>query len=372
MSALNFRWFPLLALIVTACHYDPAVPEGAVKCRVPQDCPGGYRCLPKPGGEGSFCCRNGCGFSTEPTDGAAPERKLDAPASKPDLASDRGGSGGQGGEPDASPDLALTDGPVDAPEDGPTLAPPDGGPDLSPDLSPDTGPPCPASRGGPALVRAGGFCIDANEVTNRQYLEFLSAKGTDMSGQPTACKWNTSYVPSTEDLIWPYLQGRDDYPVANVDWCDAYMFCSWAGKRLCGKIGGGRLPSVDSSTAPSAGQWMHACSGGGRVSYPYGNTFNKSVCNTDAPTKAAMYVEEVRHRPACQGGYPGLYDLGGNLEEWIDACDKDTGATDLCGIAGSTSFTGGLFPDDLTCSGSIFGEARNVRYYLLGFRCCAD
>jgi formylglycine-generating enzyme required for sulfatase activity len=101
-------------------------------------------------------------------------------------------------------------------------------------------------------------------------------------------------------------------------------------------------------------------------------TFQRDSCNIGAPTDAAMYVEEVEHRTACQGGYPGLYDMSGNLEEWVDGCDKDTGSSDACGIAGNASYTGALNPDDITCHGSLFGAPRNTHYYLLGFRCCAD
>jgi hypothetical protein len=57
-----------------------------------------------------------------------------------------------------------------------------------------------------------------------------------------------------------------------------------------------------------------------------------------------MYVEEVKHRAACEGGYPGLFDMGGNLEEWVDGCDKDTGSADDCAVAGSSSWTGDLTP----------------------------
>jgi hypothetical protein len=363
-------------LALVACHYDPLIPEGIAVCNLPKDCPGGYRCQPKPGTEISVCCRTaGCGFLLE-ADAAMPAEKLDAPPSKPDLAADKGSVGGQTGNPDLAADLAPADAAdaatPDAPGDVPAPVPPDAGPDLTPDLAPEAGLPCPASRGGPALVRAGSFCIDSTEVTNRQYLEFLSSKGSDMSGQPTACKWNTSYIPSSEDVAWPFPMGHDNYPVSNVDWCDAYMFCSWSGKRLCGKIGGGRLASVAAATAPASAQWMHACSAGGLRSYPYSGAFSRTACNTDAPTTAAMYVEEVKKRATCEGGYSGLFDMGGNLEEWIDACDKDATRDDSCGIAGSTSFMGTLTANDLTCSGSIFGEKRDTQYYLLGIRCCAD
>jgi sulfatase modifying factor 1 len=340
------------------------------ECKARRDCPAGYECVPKPQTTISVCCRTErCGFPAESPDAAA---QLDAPP-RPDARPDLGADQAQADLPvDLPPALAdASDGPaVDAADDGPGPLAPDAAPDLAPDAGPDAGPPCPASKGGPALVRSGSFCIDSTEVTNQQYMAFLTAKAGDVSGQPASCKWNTSYTPSTDDVAWPYLPGRDNHPVGSVDWCDSYMFCSWAGKRLCGKVGGGRITPVEAANELT-GQWMYACSGGGRVAYPYSTMFSRTTCNTDAPTSAAMYVEEVKHRPRCEGGFTGLYDMSGNMEEWIDACDKDTGAADKCGIAGSTSYTGDLTPSDLTCSGSIFGEARNTQYYLLGFRCCA-
>jgi sulfatase modifying factor 1 len=364
---LTFRGAALLALALTACHYDPIVPEGA-QCRANSDCPAGYGCRPKPNTDISVCCRTAqCGFNDEqaPPDAAppAPDAPVaDKPMSpSPDLR-----------EASVAVDVGAevsADGPAAelAAEVGPDLA----APDLAPEVSPDTAPACPASQGGPALVRAESFCIDSTEVTNQQYAAFLAAKGSDVSGQPAACKWNNSYLPSTDGLAWPFLNGRANYPVANVDWCDAFMFCRWAGKRLCGKVGGGRLTTVAAAAGPT-GQWMNACTNAGRLIFPYGMTLQRATCNIDAASDAAMYVEEVQHRASCQGGYPGLYDMGGNLEEWVDGCDRDTGSNDDCAIAGSASFTGALTNDDLTCHGSVFGAPRNTRYYLLGIRCCAD
>jgi len=370
MPKVHLTW-PGVLLALAACHYDPAVPEGVAECHGNSDCPAGYACRPKPRTAISVCCKTaGCGFIEEEP---APDAATPAPdVARPDVPVT---AGPDLGEP--SPD-AATDLPADTAGDGPAVdlaadvAPDLAAPvDLPPDLAPDGAPGCPPGKGGPGLVRAGTFCIDATEVTNQQYAAFLSAKGTDTSGQPAACKWNSSYVPSTEEVVWPYLKGRENYPVGNVDWCDAYMFCQWAGKRLCGKAGGGRLTTVDAA-AGITGQWFNACTGGGRLNYPYGMNLQRAACNIDAPTDAAMYVEEVKRRPACEGGYPGLFDMGGNLEEWVDACDKDTGATDDCAVAGSASYTGALTPEDLSCHGSVFGQPRNTRYYLLGFRCCAD
>jgi formylglycine-generating enzyme len=368
---LQLRFIGLLALVLAACHYDPIVPEGVAACRTNADCPATYDCRPKPGTKISVCCKTAlCGFTEdEPTPDAAPPARDSAAPDKP-LSPDLREAG--------PADVSASDLPADAAEDGPAadLAA-DVGPDLvvpvdlPPDLPPDTGPGCPAAKGGPALVRAGDFCIDATEVTNQQYATFLMDKGTDVSGQPAACKWNTSYIPSIEGVVWPFLKGRENFPVANVDWCDAFMFCQWAGKRLCGKIGGGRLPNV-AAAASVTGQWFNACTNGGRLTYPYGMNFQRATCNIDAPTNAAMFVEEVKHRSGCEGGYPGLFDMGGNMEEWTDACDKDGARDDSCAIAGSTAYSGDLTPDDLSCHGSVFGQRRDTRYYMLGFRCCAD
>jgi len=98
-------------------------------------------------------------------------------------------------------------------------------------------------RGGPNMVRVPtvdgrSYCIDATEVTQAQYSQFLFVKKGDTSGQEARCTWNMSYGVTCGGFD-PVARGG--YPVVCIDWCDAVAFCSWAGKRLCGKIGGGSL-----------------------------------------------------------------------------------------------------------------------------------
>jgi formylglycine-generating enzyme required for sulfatase activity len=251
-----------------------------------------------------------------------------------------------------------------------------GGPDAAvaptPDASdgssappPDSGPPtCP----GPGWVRVGdapaAFCIDADEVTNAQYKQFLAAKGTDTSGQHPRCGFNDSFIPGGS---WPLSSAYDNFPVASVDWCDAWAYCAWAGKRLCGRIGGGPVDS--NNTDPRTSQWMAACTGEGARVFPYGNEYDRTKCNTDTAR-----IEPIRSVPTCVGGVDGLYDMSGGVEEWEDSCysvdaGDPTGATDTCVRRGG-SFNDSNFVANYQCTSSL-GRPRSVHDNDAGFRCCS-
>ena len=100
--------------------------------------------------------------------------------------------------------------------------------------------PCGKGLKGPWMVpmilpTGGSFCADSTEVTRWQYAAFLAAR-YPLSEQPLHCAWNDSYVP----WYWQE-QTRDDLPAVSMDWCDARAYCAWAGKRLCGRVGGGTV-----------------------------------------------------------------------------------------------------------------------------------
>ena len=194
-------------------------------------------------------------------------------------------------------------------------------------------------------MRVGGYCIDSTEVTNRQYAVFLANQQARVDNQPTACAWNTSYVPIQD---WPVAAGRDNQPVGWVDWCDAYAFCRWAGKRMCGKIGGGANAFSDYDK-PNLSQWYRACSKAGALRYPYGQDLDTKACNIAAAN--IDHPVNVKELPGCHGGYDGIYDMVGNVEEWEDACTGNTGAMDTCRSRGLSYIYGaeeaGCSLDDL-------------------------
>jgi sulfatase modifying factor 1 len=219
---------------------------------------------------------------------------------------------------------------------------------------------CPGT-GGPAMVETPlGFCVDSTEVTNAEYAAFLTAVGTDVTGQDAWCSWNASYTPSSG---WPATNA--DAPVVYVDWCDAFAFCKWAGKRLCGQIGGG--PNAFTAYADAKkSQWQAACTAGGAQTFPYGSTYDGKACNGFDYGAGKLVTAGIA---TCTGGYPGLFDMSGNANEWEDSCDGQTGATDHC------RFRGGSYEYKnpyLMCSGGggPINEVRNVTDKTIGFRCC--
>jgi sulfatase modifying factor 1 len=271
-----------------------------------------------------------------------------APGPSVDGASDAGGGNDAGGSNDAG-------GGSD-----------DGGSDASADVGVDAPVVTCGGTAGPAMVRVAAFCIDSTEVTNHNYADFLaSPKGQDVSGLPASCAYKSTLTPSS---AWPANPTKVNDPVVYVDWCDAYAYCAYAGKRLCGAIAGG--PSTLASLADrNVDAWYAACSGASSSLYPYGPKYVTGKCN-DYEGKANG-TRSVGSYTGCQGGYAGVFDMSGNAYEWEDACAASVGPSDSCIIrGGSWLFSGAQYG---ACS-AYYNDAvvkRSDTYNDTGFRCCS-
>src|SRR5262249_29635960 len=120
-------------------------------------------------------------------------------------------------------------------------------------------------------------------------------------------------------------------------------------------------------------EWYNACSAGGTKTYPYGDSYNKSVCigqdyDGMVGTQTTDVVHPTKQASGCVGGYPRLYDMSGNVAEWEDACDGTTGQDDICLARGGDVYAPAY---NLEC-GTEAIASRGASGALLGFRCCAN
>ncbi len=153
-------------------------------------------------------------------------------------------------------------------------------------------------EGGRRKVRLPTFFIDKYEVTNDEYLLFVTE-----TGHPPPSHWPLGQPPP----------GLGNHPVVKVSAADAEKYAAWAGKRL-----------------PSAGEWEVAARGIDGREFPWGAVFNKKEnvfhCNSleywqvykqsaRATTPVDFFDRADGQRANGESAW-GVQGLGGNVWEW--------------------------------------------------------
>lgn len=259
--------------------------------------------------------------------------------------------------------------PVPGPDDASTDAGDAGGGDASASPPGDAevdarvdqdAPPVCGVHEGPSMVSMGSYCIDSTEVSLAQYNKFLATNPPVTQYQPQTpdCDFNVSYAANV-------FRVGADLPV-HVNWCSAYAYCAWAGKRLCGKIGGGAVVGTEASD-PLKSQWMQACSQGGTSTYPYGNAYSATACpNAQTPDGGGGKSANVGTNAMCRGSqapFDSVFDMAANVEEWEDNC---SGA--LCPTRGGSAELNAVYT---ACADLSAQRYRNTDVGEIGFRCCS-
>ena len=187
----------------------------------------------------------------------------------------------------------------------------------------------------PDMVDVPGMCacIDAYEYTIENFAAFLNDRGHNecdgfycrMMGFEVTYITNmyesinngdtpeyivAEAIKDIDGGLFQVTDGLEDFPVGLVTWYGANRACRWEGKRLCPRD-----------------VWYAACSHGGKYHYPYGGTtggvdseggFYKDYVPDNCNTGGYGYTSQVGTFPDCEGGYDGIFDLAGNVEEWIN------------------------------------------------------
>ncbi|MEM7113343.1 MAG: SUMF1/EgtB/PvdO family nonheme iron enzyme [Chloroflexota bacterium] len=122
------------------------------------------------------------------------------------------------------------------------------------------------------------YWLDRFEVTNAEF----AAYAADAGANPPA-RWANG----------AFASGEAEHPVQGVTWDMAQAYCEWAGKRL-----------------PTEAEWEVAARGANGFLYPWGNE--------------TAVVQLASNGTYAKGGIPanrspfGIYDMAGNVWEWVD------------------------------------------------------
>ena len=136
---------------------------------------------------------------------------------------------------------------------------------------------------------ANGFWLDATEVSNRAFRQFLMAKPQWQKGRIDAALHDGGYLRDWRGNDFP--AGEGDRPVVNVSWHAAAAFAAWAGKRL-----------------PTEAEWEYAARAGTATAYWWGDTFDAARVNA---TSKLVDVGAAGSRNPW-----GVADMLGNVWEW--------------------------------------------------------
>lgn len=180
-----------------------------------------------------------------------------------------------------------------------------------------------------------GFAIGRSEVTVGQFREFVRASGyvpdSVRLGGASVYDSRSGVMRDDEHATWEddYAgrRAQDAMPVVNVSWNDAHAYVQWLSKRT------GREYRL-----PSEAQFAYALRAGTKTPYWWGDgTPSKKVENVTGSGDRSHTGRRWTHafsgyRDGYWGPAPiqsfapnpfGLYDMGGNVTEWVRDCWHD-------------------------------------------------
>ena len=157
------------------------------------------------------------------------------------------------------------------------------------------------------------FLIDKHEVTNAEFLDFVTARGyreekywpENMMITGVLTSWESAvqkFVDKTGisgPRFWSggrYPEGKEHHPVVGISWYEARAYGQWAGKNL-----------------PDWGQWWRAALGEKESARPWGHDVRTTHLRANFGFRGTQPV----------GSYPlgvslfGCFDMAGNVREWL-------------------------------------------------------
>ena len=138
-----------------------------------------------------------------------------------------------------------------------------------------------------------------------------------------------------------------------------WSHCSQNGLEVSWPLVGGIPPVLDCGDVPV--DEYHATAA----------TFDPQACNAHSSTgeidSHPPSSAPVASHPACEGGFTGLYDMAGNVFEWLADCQGT-----YCKFRGGGYRTNEPLEHFTGCGGACAGNQNSLQSGTVGIRCCRD
>lgn len=188
---------------------------------------------------------------------------------------------------------------------------------------------------------------------------------------PSKCRAKRKHLAFCMDR-YEYPNKVGEIPRVLTSWRSAKKLCEAVGKRLC-----------------TEQEFNFACEGPDMLPYVYGFVRDDKVCNIDKPyrmpnhDKRMLEYDGCMADPTCKAemdrldqrepigqrttcvSWSGIYDLNGNVNEWVDLPGKKP--PDRSGLKG-----GWWGPVRGRCRPTVTFHKEEDYGYEAGFRCCTD
>ena len=178
---------------------------------------------------------------------------------------------------------------------------------------------------------------ETGKIINKVIKKKLRQRGDLISRRiiniyPDTMCWMTEFTYSyNEPAMLNYFShpSYGYFPVVGVTWEQAQAFCHWRNAQYQNVS---KMPRAQEYRLPTEAEWEYAARGGKLNSaYPWGGPYirNAKGCfMANFKPLRGNYTEDGYFLPAAVGTYDpndyGLYDMAGNVSEWIDDTYDET------------------------------------------------
>lgn len=217
------------------------------------------------------------------------------------------------------------------------------------------------SAGGPEFVVVGKVAFSRREITRGEFARFWRSAGQQQfAGKDPSCRDRESVFRSSRKRTWqaPDITQDDSHPVVCVSFAQAAAYAAWLGKETGQRY---RLPTPSEWEQVARSAPAGSCSSANLADASFKRAFD---------SRAGADCDDA-HAATAPGGrfaaVSGVFDIDGNVREWVAACGKGAALTAACrdhGVRGR----GWMSPADKESVTQPDSFADDVALNTLGFR----